>query len=277
MFFANFWKGFDLIDHQILLRKLVQFDLHNCLLRWVTCFLQGRSHFVTISSATSSPMVLNGGIPQGTKIGPLLFSVMVSDLVLTWSPRAKFVDDLTIVTNNMTLNPSKCKEMSVDFLQYNSCVLHPIVVGNAIVERVASFKLLGVCRNLTWDTHVNCILKKANKRLYILRALRRSGVSVPDMVNIYCAVICSVVECASPVFSDLPAFLCYALDRMQKRALSIILPGVSYQEVLCQSGLAPLEARRAESCVNFMKSVKSGNHCFPYVRTCWLITNQNTI
>ena len=50
---------------------------------------------------------------------------------------------------------------------------------------------------------------------------------------------------------------------MQKRALSIILPGVSYQEALCQSGLAPLEARRAESCVNFMKSVKSGNPLLP--------------
>ena len=64
----------------------------------------------------------------------------------------------------MTLNPSKCKEMSVDFLQYNSCVLRPIIVGNAIVERVASFKLLGVyiSRDLTWFTHVNYILKKAN-------------------------------------------------------------------------------------------------------------------
>ena len=35
LFFADFRKGFDLIDHQILLRKLAQFDLYNCLLRWV--------------------------------------------------------------------------------------------------------------------------------------------------------------------------------------------------------------------------------------------------
>ena len=86
LFFADFRKGFDLIDHQILLRKLAQFDLHNCLLRWVACFLQGRSQFVTILPATSSPVVLNGGIPQGTTIGPLLFAVMVNDLVSSWSP-----------------------------------------------------------------------------------------------------------------------------------------------------------------------------------------------
>ena len=97
LFFADFPKGFVLIDHQILLRKLAQFDLHNCLLRWVACFLQGRSQFVTISSATSSPMVLNGGIPQGTKIGPLPFAVMVNDLESSWPPRAKFVDDLLFV------------------------------------------------------------------------------------------------------------------------------------------------------------------------------------
>lgn len=66
----------------------------------------------------------------------------------------------------------------MDFLLYNSCVPRPTVVGNAIVERVASLKLLGVyiLRDLTWDTHVDYILKKANKRLYILRALRRSCV-----------------------------------------------------------------------------------------------------
>ena len=42
-------------------------------------------------------MVLNGGILQGTKIGPLLFAVMVNDLVSSWSPRAKFVGDLSVV------------------------------------------------------------------------------------------------------------------------------------------------------------------------------------
>lgn len=91
-------------------------------------------------------------------------------------------------------------------------MLRPIVVGNAIVEHVASFKFFGVyiSRDLTWFTHVDYILKKANRRLYILRALRRL-----------------------------------------------------YQEALCQSGLAPLEVRRAESFVNFIKSVKSGNPLLP--------------
>ena len=168
----------------------------------------------------------------------------------------------------MTQNPIKCKAMTVDVLLYNRCVLRPIVIGNAIVKRVASFKLLGVfiSRDLTWDTHVDYILKKANKRLYILRILRRCGVEVPDMVKIYCAVIPSVLEYASPVFSNIPAFLSSALERIKSRALAIMMPGVSYLEALHETCLASLETRGAASCVNFMQSVKSDNPLFPLCR-----------
>ena len=47
--------------------------------------------------ATSTARVLNGGIPQGTKLVPLLFAIMVDDLVSSWVPRAKYVDDLTVL------------------------------------------------------------------------------------------------------------------------------------------------------------------------------------
>ena len=131
---------------------------------------------------------------------------MVNDLVSSWSPRAKFVDDLTVVeivprnspsilnfivqdinqyavSNNMTLNPSKCKEMSVDFLQYYSCVLRPIVAGNAIVERVASFRLLGVyiSRNLIWGTHVQKEYKSVHCQLFCLEYRTRKRCVSPAL------------------------------------------------------------------------------------------------
>ena len=88
---------FDLIDHTILLSKLHSCNLHSCLVRWIASFLQGRSQLVRISSDSSNIRSLNGGIPQRTKLGPVLFSVMVSDLVSTWPKRANYVDDLTVL------------------------------------------------------------------------------------------------------------------------------------------------------------------------------------
>ena len=148
------------------MHKLSGFDVHNALLRWVAAFLESRTQFISLMDATSTARFLNGGIPQGTKLGPLLFAIMVNDLVSSWVPRAKYVDDLTVlevvprnspsmlnfivnetesyaISNNMHLNPLKCKELSVDLLRYNSCSWHPIAVGGAFIERVSCFKLLG--------------------------------------------------------------------------------------------------------------------------------------
>ena len=139
LFVADFKKGFDLIDHFILMEKL---NLHWNFVRWVASFLQGRAQVTRVSASVSAPLYLNGGIPQGTKLGPVLFAVMVKDLVQSWGARIKFVDDLTVlkvvprnspsllnvvvddihafaVNNNMRLNPRKCKSLTVDLLHYN--------------------------------------------------------------------------------------------------------------------------------------------------------------
>jgi hypothetical protein len=165
-FFAAFRKGFDLIDHKILLDKLSKLGTHNVVLGWIAAFLYIRSQFVRIGSDASTLQYINGGIPQGTNLGPILFAVMVNELLSAWGPRAKFVDDLTALeivprnspflmnhivadihsfaeVNNMKLNPGKCKEMIVNFLHFNASVLQPIIIGATRVESVSSFKLLG--------------------------------------------------------------------------------------------------------------------------------------
>ena len=79
LFFADFKKGFDLMDHIILIRKLSDLSgVHNCLLRLVAAFLldssQAPSHWGCV---ISSPQMLRERIPQGTKLDPILFVVMV--------------------------------------------------------------------------------------------------------------------------------------------------------------------------------------------------------
>ena len=89
-FFPTFVKGSISSDHRILMRKLCKFNIHNCLARWVTSFLQGRSQFTRIGNTSSSTRILCGGIrPQGTKLAPILFTMMatVNDLLSTCRAR----------------------------------------------------------------------------------------------------------------------------------------------------------------------------------------------
>ncbi len=205
---------------------------------------------------------------------------MVNDLVRSWFPRAKYVDDLTVLEivprnsppvmpflvneindfackNNMVLNPKKCKCMPIDPLEYNSCVWSPVVIGSTVVERISVFKLLGITisYDLSWDKHVDIIVKKANKRMYALRQLKRSGVCPEDLVCIYCTLIRSVIEYGAVVFSNLPIHLSKAIERVQKRALSIINPGLPYDLALRKFNLPSLQERRVFLCKRYMERV----------------------
>jgi hypothetical protein len=112
------------------------------------------------------------------------------------------VDQISDYANErgMRLNPKKCKYMVTTFLKYK-LIENDIFIGGDVVERVSSFKLLGMwlTNNLSWDIHVDKILKKANSRIYALHLLKKAGLSPLNIVHIYCAVIRSQLEYASPV------------------------------------------------------------------------------
>ena len=65
-------------------------------------------------------------------------------------------------------------------------------------ELVTSAKLLGVTVTgyLKWNAHVNNIVLKASKRLYLLRLLKRAVLDVKSLIQFYCACIRSILEYA---------------------------------------------------------------------------------
>ena len=128
----------------------------------------------------------------------------------------------------MTLNADKCKVMNIDFKK-NRHAFEPVIVDKEL-SVVSSANILGVTlsSDLTWNDHVNEAIRKANKRLYFLVLLKRAGVNTHDIINFYCTVVRPVLEYCSPIFHHaLPECLINDIERVQKRALSFILPDCS--------------------------------------------------
>ena len=68
--FADFKKGFDLVDHNVIVDELLKLQVCPVIIRWIKSFLTSREQCVKIGSFTSSWKPVNGGLPQGTKLGP---------------------------------------------------------------------------------------------------------------------------------------------------------------------------------------------------------------
>ena len=247
IFFTDFSKGFDRVDRNVLMANLQKLNIHPALSNWVCAFLSNRMQATRIAGVLSDWKFPNGGIPQGTKLGVILFSVMTNELLVDWNLRTKFVDDTTaleIIPRNSTslmnivvenvnefaeknrtkLNPRKCKEMVIDPLEYNTTVLRPITIGNTTIEKVKKYKLLGVILtvDLKWKEHIAYIYGKACKRLYSLRVLRKAGVEVKNILKVYLAIIRPILEYAVPVWRAIPEYLSQKIESVQKRALKII-------------------------------------------------------
>jgi hypothetical protein len=87
----------------------------------------------------------------------------------------------------MKLNPGKCKEMFINFMHDHNILVNPIIMGNKEIECGSNDKLVGVYLNedLNWNTHIDHIFKKAGKRLYSLRILRRACVASLSILKVY--------------------------------------------------------------------------------------------
>ena len=159
---------------------------------------------------------------------------------------------------NMRLNAKKCKEMVIDFLQYKSTSLSPLMIDGTVIDRVQSYKLLGlhISNDLTWNLHCETVYKKAVKRLYGLRVLKKAGMSTGDLVSVYCSIVRSTVEYTSPAWAALPQYLSNMLESVQKQAMRIIFPGFLYEDALDLAGLEPLYVRRVDSCKSFVIKAK---------------------
>ena len=103
---------------------------------------------------------------------------------------------------------------------------------------------------------------KGSKRLYAMRALTKCGLTDRQLVLVYCSIIKSVLEYASPAWAGFTQYLSDQIESIQKRALKIIFPSLCYKDALKKSGLILLCQRREDACITFLKRSYSLPTCY---------------
>lgn len=225
VFSFDFSKAFDTVSHRIVSDKLKALSINPYVINWIISFLENRKQRVTIDGVVTEFVDINRGVPQGSVLGPVLFSIMVNDIRAVNADRnlmIKFADDITLSVpvnvndsdpsqtevenieewsrdNRMTLNLSKTWEMVVRGKTSKSL---PDVITT--IERKNELKLLGVTFNenpCNWDSHIDLLLQKASSRMYILRVCKFYGFSQYDLTVLFDSLIMSLFLYAIEVWA----------------------------------------------------------------------------
>ncbi|KAI4905611.1 hypothetical protein NFI96_003219 [Prochilodus magdalenae] len=227
MLFIDYRSAFNTVIPTKLAGKLLTLGLTPTLCNWVLNFLTDRPQSVRIGSRTSSTRTVSTGTPQGCVLSPLLYTLFTYDCVASQSNTSiiKFADDTTVIGlitggdetayrrevaelvdwcgyNNLSLNTDKTKEMIVDPRRRRRELHTPLFIGGTEVERVKTFKFLGVhiSEDLTWSHNTHYIVRKSQQRLYFLRRLRKFGMSAQILSNFYRSTIESVLTSSITVW-----------------------------------------------------------------------------
>ena len=222
------------------------------------------------------------GVPQGSAISPALFNIYINDMGKMFLNRNIFLhtsirigesSDLQsalnsvqswAVENKMELNAKKTKDMWINFTEAPPPL--PLHIGDAILERVDNFKLLGTWfqKDLKWNKHIEETTRTAAKNLYCLRECRRANLPFEVGLTTYLTKITPILEYCSSVWGGLPRYLKDELERVQRRSLRIIGLPHGY--------LPTLEERRIEATSRELDTIL-GDPSHISINELWNIIN----
>jgi len=275
--FLDLAKAFDCVNHAILLKKLTAYGICGGVHSWLKSFLCGRTQRVVFKGNLSSEGSITVGVPQGSILGPLLFSIYVNDLpnVVHSSDLNMFADDtelhychsdlLTVEhtlhsdlgnistwlkVNRLKLNVSKSHCMLIGSRQRIAGKCLHLMLDGVTLGQVSSTKYLGIHidQHLTWNTHIDYILHRIRSKLYCINRLR--PVSSKILRLLYQAYIMPILDYCDVVWSPCSALYTRRLERIHSKFVSSLPASTS---ALFDLRLSLIERRTYHTAVQVYK------------------------
>jgi hypothetical protein len=250
--------AFDCIDHDTLFRRLQHtFGVTGEALEWLRSYLESRSTFVRWKQSSSDIFPLHCGVPQGSALGPLLFSLYIAPLSSVINSfgvnHHQYADDAQIYIAVQKMEAS-CKVAQLEnciasvhsWLQQNGLQLNPdkseviqfttcrgkdrvddvvsLRVSDAAVQPSDVIKSLGVTldRKLTFDQHVAAVCKTS---YFHIRALRHVRESLPEDIarTVACSIVGSRLDYCNSLYAGMSKQNFNKLQRVQNTLARVVL------------------------------------------------------
>ena len=251
--FLDISSAFDKIWHKGLLAKISQFGIHDKAYSLLESYLSERKQIVVVDGIKSDELTLNSGVPQGSRLGPLLFIIFINDITKDiQSDILLFADDTSLLASGKNLEDTAtilnrdllkisewAKNWKINFNAKKSKnmifskkeIVNPpqILLNDTPVERVFHHKHLGIylTSNLDWSMQVSQVCLKANRKLSVLRTVK--FLSRPILDLLYKTIVRSVIDYGLPVYySSLNLCDKAKLERVQYNAAKIVTGALSY-------------------------------------------------
>lgn len=272
--FLDLRKAFDLVNHNILSSKLNMYLQNTSSLAFLTSYLSNRQQSVCVNGLVSISGSVKHGVPQGSVLGPLLFSLYINDLPLVLSNKEAvldlFADDSQLHTQNRSLHQIQCTlQTSINeihtWCDINRMVIHPqktksmvittrqkhqrgdleleLQLNGITLEQVEEHKVLGVIidNKLSWLAHTEFIAKRVSKNLYLLSKLRLL-VTSDALKKFFFAHCLSHLNYASTIWCNASGANIKKLNSLHKRAVKLLIstPNMSTQEKYSELDILPL-------------------------------------
>ena len=277
-------QAFDRVWHDGLKFKLISQNFPPYLVGVVSSFLSNRSIRVRVGSDYSRPESISAGVPQGSKLSPLLFNLFCADIpsspnVIT----ALYADDIALISSSnlichsnseiikllpellswyskWRLSINETKSEAVFFSRRNRAPQN-FIINNIPIKWSYSAKYLGVIfdRHLTWVRQINYVRNKAIGASIALKPFfTNPRVSLETKRRVFLACIKSICSYAIPIWGSAEP---QRLARLQSTYMRLIRSALGIpwfirnQQILKEFDLSSLHDVASELANNLRTSV----------------------